>query len=83
MKQETTGSTVALISGKVLNAAIRGGMQISLQKVEDGAIIPQTSIQTKTDGSFEIACPIKKQGFYYLITPPHSGTGVPKAHRQD
>ena len=69
LKQETTGSTVALISGKVLNAAIRGGMQIGLQKVEDGAIIPQTSIQTKTDGSFEIACPIKKQGFYYLITP--------------
>ena len=31
LKQETTGSTVALISGKVLNAAIRGGMQITCE----------------------------------------------------
>jgi thiol-disulfide isomerase/thioredoxin len=69
LKQETTGSTVALFTGKILNFALRSGMEISLQKVEDGALVPQTIIQTKADGSFIIACPIKKQGFYYLTTP--------------
>jgi thiol-disulfide isomerase/thioredoxin len=68
-KQETTGSTVALFTGKILNFALRSGMEISLQKVEDGALVQQTITQTKADGSFIIACPIKKQGFYYLTTP--------------
>jgi len=67
LKQDITKSSVALISGKTMNLVTRSsGLQISLQRVEDGAMVADHSVQSNNDGSFEISSPVKKEGFYYL-----------------
>ena len=68
LKQDMAKSSVTLISGKVVNANIRSGLQISLQNVQDGAMISRSSVQSNSDGSFEIPCQVKQEGFFYLST---------------
>ena len=68
LKQDITKSSITLISGKVVNANIRSGLEISLQNVQDGAMISQSSVQSNSDGSFEIPGQVKQEGFYYLST---------------
>jgi thiol-disulfide isomerase/thioredoxin len=68
LKEQRTASTVALISGKILSLAVRSGMPISLHKVENGELIVHSTVQTTNNGEFEISCPVKKEGFYYLTT---------------
>ena len=67
LKQDMTKSSVTLISGKTLsNLPGRSALQVSLQNVEDGAMVPYNSVQSNGDGSFEIPCQVKQEGFYYL-----------------
>jgi thiol-disulfide isomerase/thioredoxin len=68
LKQERTACTAALVSGKILNVVTKSGMQVSLNKVENGELIVQSTVQTSNQGDFEITCPVKKEGFYYLKT---------------
>jgi thiol-disulfide isomerase/thioredoxin len=68
LKQDIAKSPVTFISGTVVNIPIRTGLQISLQNVEDGAMVSCNSVQTSSEGSFEIACHVKQEGFYYLST---------------
>jgi thiol-disulfide isomerase/thioredoxin len=67
LKQQVTASTAALISGKILSATGRS-MPVSLHKVENGQLIVHSTVQTTNNGDFEISCPVKKEGFYYLTT---------------
>jgi thiol-disulfide isomerase/thioredoxin len=69
LKQEKASSSVAIINGKVLGPIVRSGMQVSLQQVEDGAMVVRNTVQTDSEGAFEMACLVKKEGFYYLTTP--------------
>jgi thiol-disulfide isomerase/thioredoxin len=62
------GSSAALVSGKILNLFSTTGMQVSLQKVADGELIVQSTVQTNNQGDFEITCPVIREGFYYLST---------------
>jgi len=66
LKQDIAKSPVTFISGTLVNIPIRTGFQISLQNVEDGAMVSCNSVQTNSEGSFEIACQVKQEGFYYL-----------------
>ena len=67
LKQDIAKSSVALLSGQVMNLPNRtSGLQISMQRVEDGAMVADHSVQSNNDGSFEISSPVKKEGFYYL-----------------
>jgi thiol-disulfide isomerase/thioredoxin len=68
LKHQVTTSTAALISGKVLGVAGRSGMPVSLHKVENGELIVHSTVQITNNGDFEISCPVKKEGFYYLTT---------------
>jgi thiol-disulfide isomerase/thioredoxin len=68
LKEQRTASTAALISGKILSATARSGMPVSLHKVENGELIVHSTVQTTNNGDFEISCPVKKEGFYYLTT---------------
>jgi thiol-disulfide isomerase/thioredoxin len=66
LKQDRTKSSVALISGKASYPGMKNGMQISLQQVKDGAMVSYNSVQSNSDGTFEIPCQVKQEGFYYL-----------------
>jgi len=68
LKEQRTASSAALISGKILSIAVRSGMPVSLHKVENGELVVQSTVQTTSNGDFEISCPVKKEGFYYLTT---------------
>ena len=68
LREQRTTSTAALISGKVLGVAGRSGMPVSLHKVENGELIVHSTVQITNNGDFEISCPVKKEGFYYLTT---------------
>jgi hypothetical protein len=66
LKQDMAKSTVAFISGKVNIATRSSGLDISLQNVKDGAMVSYNSVKSNNDGSFEIPCQVKQEGFYYL-----------------
>src|SRR5688572_6761297 len=67
LKQDMTKSSVTLISGKtVSNLPTKSGLQISLQNVEAGEMVSHNSVQSNPDGSFEVPCQVKQEGFYYL-----------------
>lgn len=68
LKQDMTNPSVALVGGRVLNLGTRSGLQITLQSVKDGAMVYYNSVQSNSDGSFEIPCQVKQEGFYYLTT---------------
>jgi thiol-disulfide isomerase/thioredoxin len=64
--EQTLNASAAVISGKVLNLPVRSGLEISLQNVEDGALVSRNIVKTSSDGSFEIPCNVEREGFYYL-----------------
>ena len=68
LKNNRAKSPVAFVSGRVTGFAIKSGMQLSLQTVENGSLVFHSSVQSNNDGSFEIACPVTQEGFYYLTT---------------
>ena len=51
-----------------MSALNKTGFQISLQNVENGTMVSYNSVQRNNDGSFEIPCQVKQEGFYYLST---------------
>ena len=68
LKKDIAKSSVALVSGKVSYPGMKNGLQVSLQNVKDGAMFSYNSIRTNSDGTFEIPCAVKKEGFYYLTS---------------
>ena len=68
IKNSTNYPAISFVSGNLLNWNF--GNQISLQKVEEGNLITVTSfITTKTNKRFQLAIPVKEEGFYYVSSP--------------
>ena len=66
IKNSTHYAGVSFVSGNLVNASIGAGM-ISLQKVVDGNLISVTGFNTtKTNKRFQLAIPVKDEGFYYV-----------------
>lgn len=62
----TAYPTVSFVSGNLSNSSLGTGA-ISLQKVTDGELIAVTSFNTsKTNKRFQLAIPVKEEGFYYV-----------------
>jgi thiol-disulfide isomerase/thioredoxin len=68
LKQDKSTSSAALVCGKILNIATMNGFPVSFEKVEDGQLVAQGTVQSSKGGDFNISCPVKKEGFYYLST---------------
>ena len=68
IKNSTNYPAISFVSGNLLNWNF--GNQISLQKVEEGNLITVTSFNTsKTNKRFQLAVPVKEEGFYYVSSP--------------
>jgi thiol-disulfide isomerase/thioredoxin len=66
IKNSTNYAAVSFVSGNLVNASIGAGM-ISLQKVVDGSLISVTGFNTtRTNKRFQLAIPVKEEGFYYV-----------------
>jgi thiol-disulfide isomerase/thioredoxin len=62
-------SSVAVVTGRVTDLFSRSsGIELNVQSVENGTTVSCGSVQSKPDGSFEIACPVSHEGFYYLTS---------------
>jgi thiol-disulfide isomerase/thioredoxin len=68
LKQHKESSPAALVTGKILNVATMNGFPVSLEKVEDGQLVTQCTVQSNTNGEFSVSGPVKREGFYYLST---------------
>lgn len=68
IKNSVDYPAISFVSGNLLNWNF--GNQIGLQKVEDGSLITVTSFNTsKTNKRFQLAVPVKEEGFYYVSSP--------------
>ncbi len=68
-KVSTQYPTVSFVSGNLVNS-ITGAGAINLQKVVDGNLVSVTSFNTsKTNKRFQLAIPVKEEGFYYVSGP--------------
>ncbi|HEU5167415.1 MAG TPA: TlpA disulfide reductase family protein [Chitinophagaceae bacterium] len=68
IKNSTNYRAISFVSGNLVNSNL--GNQISLQKVEEGSLVTFTSFNTsKTNKRFQIAIPVKEEGFYYVSSP--------------
>ncbi|HEX6169344.1 MAG TPA: hypothetical protein VFZ33_06595, partial [Chitinophagaceae bacterium] len=68
IKNSTNYPAISFVSGNLANSNF--GNQISLQKVEEGNLVTVTSFNTsKTNKRFQIAIPVKEEGFYYVSSP--------------
>jgi thiol-disulfide isomerase/thioredoxin len=66
IKNTTNLPAISFVSGNLVNSSMGAGI-ISLQKVEDGELISVTgSNTTKTNKRFQLAIPVKEEGFYYV-----------------
>ena len=66
IKNNTNLPDISFVSGNLVNSSMGSGV-ISLQKVEEGELIPVTgSNTTKTNKRFQLAIPVKEEGFYYV-----------------
>jgi thiol-disulfide isomerase/thioredoxin len=69
LKEDEAKSSVALISGNLVNLNTKFTLPISLENVADGTLVSGKSFQTDSEGEFEIPCQVKQEGFYYLSSP--------------
>ena len=66
IKSTTNLPAISFVSGNLVNSSMGAGV-ISLQKVEAGKLITITgSNTTRTNKRFQLAIPVKKEGFYYV-----------------
>ena len=66
INNSTTIPDVSFVSGNLGNSNLGAGA-ISIQKVENGKLVSVTSSNTtKTNKRFQLAIPIKEEGFYYV-----------------
>jgi len=66
IKNNTNFPTVSFVSGNLVSSSLGAGA-ISLQKVENGELVSVTSSNTtKTNKRFQLAIPVKEEGFYYV-----------------
>ena len=66
IKNNTNYAAVSFVSGNLVNSSIGAGM-ISLQQVVDGNLVSVTGFNTtKTNKRFQLAIPVKEEGFYYV-----------------
>jgi thiol-disulfide isomerase/thioredoxin len=68
LKNDVGRSSIAFIHGKIVNSNVNINSPITLHKVVDGALVSNSSFMTNSEGEFEIPCPVKQEGFYYLST---------------
>ena len=67
LKNQTSGSDISFITGNISNS-IYGG-PITLQRVVNGDLQEITTFNTnKVNKRFQLAIPVKEEGFYYLTT---------------
>jgi thiol-disulfide isomerase/thioredoxin len=68
IKNNTQYRNISFVSGNMSNSNINVGPgPISLQKAESGELISVTSFNTsKTNKRFQLAIPVKEEGFYYV-----------------
>src|SRR4051812_22555142 len=67
LKKNTNRSSAAFMTG-VVHTPYKRALQVNLQRVQDGEIVQSNSVQSNSDGSFELATPVIKEGFYYVST---------------
>jgi len=68
IKNSTNYPAISFVSGNLVNSSY--GNTIGLQKVEDGSLVTVTSFNTsKTNKRFQLAIPVKVDGFYYVSSP--------------
>lgn len=68
IKNSTDYPAISFVSGNLVNWNM--GNQISLQKVETGSLVTVASFNTsKTNKRFQLAIPVKEEGFYYVSSP--------------
>lgn len=68
IKNSTNYPAISFVSGNLVNSNY--GNSIGLQKVKDGSLVTVTSFNTsKTNKRFQIAVPVKEEGFYYVSSP--------------
>jgi thiol-disulfide isomerase/thioredoxin len=69
IKSITAFPAISFVSGNLVNSNTGAGI-ISLQKVQEGKLISVTgSNTTKTNKRFQLAMPVKEEGFYYVSSP--------------
>ena len=68
IKNSTNYPAISFVSGNLVNSNF--GNSIGLQKVENGSLVTVTSFNTsKTNKRFQIAIPLREEGFYYVSSP--------------
>jgi len=66
IKNATNFPDISFVSGNLANSKLGAGT-ISLQKVDNGELITITGSSTsRTNRRFQLAIPVKKEGFYYV-----------------